>query len=872
MTRLAALAIALASPLAGCADIEAWGFEVCGNNLVEPDADEDCDLIVDPALGEDLQCGPPDGTPAQCRYVCDGAECPQGWTCGDDGLCRPPSGEFEVDDEPRIVVAARAIALRNVLGEDESELIARLDGDIVVFGSDPDDFRPGAQLSIAAARGELAFADVDDDERFDILAPAAAVELDASAAPRVHVLRDDGDRLATAVVPQRAGASLFAAVVGVRIADSGAEVLVQVLRDDEVGALVARVDPSNCVTAPADASVSLGADPDAIVPVPAAIYGDGTAIVAIATVGSPTVSIVELQRECGPDVCAPAHAVGEPCATHLQPRASVTMPAAVATPGCLFVDVDGAFDLDLLCHLDGDAFGVALHDGTSLAVAEPGDTWLGGLDALPASQSRDCAPIARVLAAADLDGDGDTDLVTPHGVFRREPTGVYARSHARTLGDGWGEAVIGDFDRDDQRDVLVSLLQLADGCAPGRLQALEQTDGAFAARSVREAALPSQLRVGDFDGDGIDDVAVAEPRGDEVWATVLFGDVERALEDTVSVGGFADITALTAVRGREGAEINEDLIGDLAIVSEDGEFLTLVTGTTTRAPLSPLELAADTDDGNAPVVVLAGALVARDPAEPQGDITPDVLTLRGESAWLFRDEDVHHGDEPIVWSEDPFGIRVACSTWAVAPNLGEGGTALAGIDGHAARIAGTEHGCDLAATPQLVVARYAGTRDEPELLTAHGPAPGALRRPAVLAWLDLDGSGALDLLVHFEYDGELRRGTLAWAVDPTASSAPQLVPLLAELDVWAATPIDADADPDLEIAILGADGLRILDHDGDPGEPAIVVRDPVFDPPRVPIGDELVRLVAGDVDGDEIADLALLVSDAIYIYPALERQ
>lgn len=873
MTRRVLAALWLLAAAGGCADLEAWGREICGNNVVEPDADEDCDLIVDPALGDDLQCGPADGTPAQCRYVCDGAECPHGWTCGDDGLCRPPAGEFDVDDEPRIVIAARQIALRNLLGDDEAELIARQDGDIVVFGSDPDDYRVGARLTIAAARGDLAFADLDDDEHFDILAPAAATDLDPSAAPRVHGLRDDGSRLATALVPHRAGVSLFAALVAVPIEANGAEVLLQVLRDDARGALAARVEPSNCASAPPDAQVTLDedVDVDASVPVPAVAPGSGAApsIVAVAAIGAPQVAIVTARRTCGPEVCTPKHAASTPCATQLVRAPSVTMPAAVTAPGCLLADIDGIQGIDLLCHLDDGSLALAPGDGGSFGPAQ--SMTFPGLDVLPPDQPRACAPTQRILAAADLDGDGDFDLVTPHGVFERDGGG-HARLYARTLGDGWSEAVIGDFDRDGGLDVVVGVQQQADACETGRLQLLERSAGAYAPRTVREAAASSSLRIGDFDGDGIDDIAVAEPRADETWATVLFGDVEHSLAEVVAVGGFADISTLAPVRARDGAELNEDLIGDLAIVSEDEEFLTLVTGTSTRALLSPLALAADDDAGTTASVVLVGALVPRDPPEPLDDITPDVLTLRGRSAWLLRDEDVHHGDAPLARSDDPFGLRVACSTWSVAPDRGDGGTPFAGIDGHPLRIDTAEDGCDLELAPRLVVARYQGTRDDPQLHAATALAPAGLRRPTALSWLDLDGSGALDLVVHFERDGAIRRGSLAWVVDADADRAPELVPLVPELDVWAATPIDADADPALELAILGADGLRILDATGSPDALALTVREPVFDAPRIPSGDELVRMVAGDVDGNEIADLALLIADSIYIYPALERE
>ena len=91
-TAARASGLLLALSAAACAELEALDPEACGNGVVEPQVGEDCDGRVDPALGEDLECGSEDAGGQACRYVCDGAECPIGWTCEDDGICRAPSG------------------------------------------------------------------------------------------------------------------------------------------------------------------------------------------------------------------------------------------------------------------------------------------------------------------------------------------------------------------------------------------------------------------------------------------------------------------------------------------------------------------------------------------------------------------------------------------------------------------------------------------------------------------------------------------------------------------------------------------------------------------------------------------------------------
>ena len=90
--RRPAIAPALfALALLGCAKLETLPENTCGNLTHEPEAGEDCD-------GQE-GCGAP-GTDRACRFVCDPphGECPEkdkGYSCGVDGVCRRPSGRFE---------------------------------------------------------------------------------------------------------------------------------------------------------------------------------------------------------------------------------------------------------------------------------------------------------------------------------------------------------------------------------------------------------------------------------------------------------------------------------------------------------------------------------------------------------------------------------------------------------------------------------------------------------------------------------------------------------------------------------------------------------------------------------------------------------
>ncbi len=84
---LAAALLAVAQA-AGCSNLEPIPVNHCGNNVVEDDNDEDCD-------GEP-KCIGRDGR-APCRFGCESEEdCPTGFGCGRDLVCRRASGSYQV--------------------------------------------------------------------------------------------------------------------------------------------------------------------------------------------------------------------------------------------------------------------------------------------------------------------------------------------------------------------------------------------------------------------------------------------------------------------------------------------------------------------------------------------------------------------------------------------------------------------------------------------------------------------------------------------------------------------------------------------------------------------------------------------------------
>jgi FG-GAP-like repeat len=120
-----ALSSALAVSLAGCTDFETFPSSTCGNGVVEGDR-EDCDLATpNPAI-----CSPP-GTPNACRFVCSSTRaCPVGSTCVQaTGTCVRETASF--GDAVRVAdgVNATNVELTDTDGDGSFETFVSYNGD-----------------------------------------------------------------------------------------------------------------------------------------------------------------------------------------------------------------------------------------------------------------------------------------------------------------------------------------------------------------------------------------------------------------------------------------------------------------------------------------------------------------------------------------------------------------------------------------------------------------------------------------------------------------------------------------------------------------------------------------------------------------------
>src|SRR4051812_42076602 len=88
--------LALHAP-SGCATLEPPTPRACGNGVVD-EASEDCDPFPQKADADGHRCREP-GAVGACHFECgtkDGVklQCPGGYGCGHDSICRRASGSF----------------------------------------------------------------------------------------------------------------------------------------------------------------------------------------------------------------------------------------------------------------------------------------------------------------------------------------------------------------------------------------------------------------------------------------------------------------------------------------------------------------------------------------------------------------------------------------------------------------------------------------------------------------------------------------------------------------------------------------------------------------------------------------------------------
>jgi FG-GAP-like repeat len=192
------------------------------------------------------------------------------------------------------------------------------------------------------------------------------------------------------------------------------------------------------------------------------------------------------------------------------------------------------------------------------------------------------------LAVADFDGDGKQDIATANFDSRSVSLlmglggGVFYHGHDYDVGTHPTDVVVGNFNGDNKPDLAVAVA--GDYKVTAILLGTGGPAGSFtAAPNVPAISGPPCVAVGDFNGDGRQDLAIADVVGLDVGIRYGNGNGTFTIQPDVSAGGetnpIARYPVFVAV-----ADFNGDGRPDIATANEAGSATVLLnTGSTAAA-------------------------------------------------------------------------------------------------------------------------------------------------------------------------------------------------------------------------------------------------------------------------------------------------
>ena len=227
---------------------------------------------------------------------------------------------------------------------------------------------------------------------------------------------------------------------------------------------------------------------------------------------------------------------------------------------------DGKLDL-AVANKDSDTVSVLLGNGD-------------GTFQPAASFPANCSPFGgcslESLAAADFNGDGNLDLVTPGSVLLGNGDGTFQAPVLLHAGDVPGLVATGDFNTDGRPDIALGSLDNLD------ITVLLNQGGRLAPTpSFPVSGLAVNVATGDFNGDGLDDLAVVSSNSGTVGVLLSNGHRTFSPSAELSVPGAATVLV---------RDFNRDGHLDLAVGTSTQVFLFFGAGngTFTAGPVYDL--------------------------------------------------------------------------------------------------------------------------------------------------------------------------------------------------------------------------------------------------------------------------------------------
>lgn len=579
----------VAMQLSACADLPDVQLKECGNAIVE--AGEDCDSFDPYGKDKPPVCRAP-GKAGECHLDCtpdrEGkrTECPKGWACDIDSVCRAPEGSFTA--LPRIAVGGiDSLASGDFDGDGRADLLSLTPHDVVRRASlafhyfdargNLTESRPLPISSTWPAIGKVSGDNRDDvtfnDQRLGVLLGRQ----DRTWVPETftpYVLEDVSARsvgVADSQVSVRTSTGLLssAPIVTLTTLEEGKGLYIPI-PDDEEGQL------TRGASLPGTAEQLVG---DLVA---ANVLDDPSSPcreVLLAFGGATAFHVVDL---CGVDAVT-----GLPSWRLDERHLSVSLePPALIDSAPLAVDVDADGHLDVLISGAGVPY-VALGDGRSLRTAVP--------YAPPAAEPAELgsplgAPFVMPLAAGDFTGDGAIDFVMRDRLlvswFQPGSRLPHYTSGFTNLSSPWTVAHIKDLNGNGHVDVVAA--------AKGSLNAT------FFSGTGTQNLIPAQISsgkpiahliVGDFDGDLLNDVSFVEASLDESEPDTLmvaYGALSRVPSAPVAVARVHNIEQIGRFGGY-GLDTTS-LVSARMVNGRLRSSLYFLGGSAVRIPLAPLEL------------------------------------------------------------------------------------------------------------------------------------------------------------------------------------------------------------------------------------------------------------------------------------------
>ncbi len=702
---------------AGCTSFDPIERGVCGNGLLEPG--EDCD-------SNDPSC-------VACEVACRAAsDCPTtAYTCGVDGFCHAPSGAVMPPTAASSLLATD-VRISDIDGDGIGDVLALSNTSVDVrFGDAHAALTSSYSIATPAQTATPAVADLDGDGRLDVaLAGADGIVEIASPygtpSPQISriPLADSSGNAFSAEAMWRIGDT----VVGALLSDGEGPMQISVLAFTSNGLVMTGVplcDDSRNATdfSIADLDVYNASATDLVVSVPT---GSGATRKA----------------------CVIAIHINGSTATF----ADITPTGAAPQRKLVFADLD--FDSDPCPSLiDSDAGGAGLRvwDG---AMSGGHCTLASATTTLPTGDNDPTtAAIGRIPLQPGIAFAASDALVLSTGidlyVVGSPPTLLPVFASERRL----SAVVTGDLDNDGNVDAVLSaegeddldvVYRVVNGLIPG-----------FIVARLETAGIVTAMTIGDFDGNGVNDIAFTERLLDHDRLSVAY-DTPGRTETTIVQGTLDRAVSLVSFQLQDSTD-PVGVVGDLIVVDQQqGEStpqaLSIIEGSPDRTMLAYFDPRPSADP---PPHYPYRAVVAGDFAtSPGASQFPDVLgfvpvasAAGALTVKMFRLDGTAAGLDPNDPLDHDDGVTVAGLTYcggdpaAVGPCLDDAVLlAWPTAASHDVVI-----GVDREAAPRAFVIdpwSAAPSATAASAVTASVPAGATIRS---LRAVDLDGDGTPEL-------------------------------------------------------------------------------------------------------------------------------